>query len=35
MESHFGQQGRDIESVDRDELEAAWMRAKAQDSEDK
>ena len=33
MESHFGQQGRDIESVDRDELEAAWIRAKAQDSE--
>ncbi len=30
METHFARQGRDIESVDRDELEAAWMEAKAQ-----
>ncbi len=29
MEAHFARQGRDIESVDRDELEAAWERAKA------
>ena len=30
MEVYFGRQGRDIESVGRDELEAAWERAKQQ-----
>ncbi len=30
MEAYFARQGRDIESVDRGDLEAAWMRAKAQ-----
>ncbi|MDJ0722243.1 MAG: nucleoside triphosphate pyrophosphohydrolase [Desulfobacterales bacterium] len=30
MESHFARQGRDLASVDRAELEAAWLRAKAQ-----
>ena len=30
MEDYFARQGRDIESVDRGDLEAAWLRAKAQ-----
>ncbi len=30
MEDYFARQGRDIESVDRGDLEAAWIRAKAQ-----
>ncbi len=33
MEAQFARQGRDIETVARDELEAAWMRAKQAVSE--
>ena len=33
MEAHFTRQGRDIETAARDELEAAWMRAKQAVSE--
>jgi tetrapyrrole methylase family protein/MazG family protein len=33
MEAYFGRQGRDIETVAREELEAAWAQAKQQVSE--